>query len=53
MNKVIITAKAHELLVDTLKQKGFEVIDAPSISYEELFNEMKGLFIMRDDERNQ
>ena len=43
MNKVIITAKAHELLVDTLKLKGFEVINAPSISYNELFNEMKGV----------
>src|SRR6187549_3103726 len=43
MSKIIITAKAHELLIDTLKQKGFEVISAPSISYEELFNEMKGV----------
>jgi len=43
MSKVIITAKSHELLVDTLKQKGFEVINAPTISYEELYNEMKGV----------
>ncbi len=43
MSKVIITAKAHELLIDTLKQKGFEVINAPAISYDELFNEMEGV----------
>ena len=43
MRKVIITAKAHEILIDTLKQKGFEVIYAPSISYNELFNELEGV----------
>ena len=43
MSKVIITAKSHELLVDTLKQKGFDVMNAPTISYDELYNEMKGV----------
>ena len=48
MSKVIITARAHELLADTLQQKGFEVIYAPTISYDELYNKMddaEGLII--------
>ena len=43
MSKVIITAKAHELLTNTLKQKGFEVIYSPTISYDELYSEMDGV----------
>jgi D-3-phosphoglycerate dehydrogenase len=38
MSKVIITAKAHQFLIDKLTQKGFDVIYAPSISYDELYN---------------
>ena len=48
MRKVIITAKAHEILTEILKQKGLEVIYAPAISYQELFdqmNEVEGLVI--------
>lgn len=48
MGKVIITAKAHEILSETLTQKGFEVIYAPAISYDELYNiidKAKGLVV--------
>jgi D-3-phosphoglycerate dehydrogenase len=38
MGKVIITAKAHELLPEKLIKEGFEVIYAPTITYDELYN---------------
>jgi len=36
MRKIIISAPAHPVLKETLSQKGFEVMDEPAISYEEL-----------------
>lgn len=42
MSKVIITAKAHQVLMDKLTQKGFEVIYAPSISYPQLTDLIEG-----------
>ena len=43
MAKVIITAKAHELLAEKLNKKGFEVIYSPNISYDELYNSLNGV----------
>ena len=48
MRKVIITAKTHEFLSQKLKQNGFEVIYAPTITYDELYNsleEVQGLVV--------
>jgi D-3-phosphoglycerate dehydrogenase / 2-oxoglutarate reductase len=45
---VIITAKAHQYLTDTLEKKGFRVLDLPGISYDELYTligEAEGLIV--------
>ncbi|ANI89987.1 hydroxyacid dehydrogenase [Arachidicoccus ginsenosidimutans] len=46
--KAIITAKAHDILKNTLEQKGFEVLYQPTITYAELENiipEIDGLIV--------
>jgi D-3-phosphoglycerate dehydrogenase len=48
MNRVIITAKAHEHLLLRLKEGGYEVVYKPAISYEELYaqaDDLVGLVI--------
>src|SRR5689334_17586951 len=45
---VIITAKAHEYLTDTLQKKGFRVLYQPGITYDELstmINDATGLIV--------
>jgi D-3-phosphoglycerate dehydrogenase / 2-oxoglutarate reductase len=48
MKKVIVTAKVHDYLINTLTEKGFTVQYAPQITYEELFaavDDVVGLII--------
>ncbi|MEO7531969.1 MAG: NAD(P)-dependent oxidoreductase [Sediminibacterium sp.] len=46
--KVIITSKVHQYLLQTLEEKGYEVIHQPSITYEalsEMIADVTGLFV--------
>jgi len=48
MSKVIITGKSHEILMNRLRDKGFEVVYAPDITPEELAamaGDMEGLVV--------
>src|SRR5688500_2364222 len=48
MKKVIITATAHKNLLMQLEQKGYEVLYAPKITYQELLgqvNDAEGLVV--------
>ena len=43
MKKVIVTAKVHAYLIDTLTEKGYTVEYAPQITYEELASSLDGV----------
>jgi D-3-phosphoglycerate dehydrogenase / 2-oxoglutarate reductase len=39
---VVVTAKAHKQLIDTLQQKGYQVLYLPEVSYDELLSLVTG-----------
>src|SRR5260221_3906610 len=43
MRKVIVTAKVHEYLNQTLTEKGYTVEYSPQITYDELFTAIEGV----------
>lgn len=48
MKKIIVTCKTHQYLVETLRQKGYEVLYDPEISYEKLLalvTDVEGLVV--------
>ena len=48
MKKVMITAKAHPVLTQRLSQAGYEVLELPTITYEELLKtlaDVEGLVV--------
>ena len=48
MRRVIVTGKAHEYLISSLKERGFDVLYDPAISYEDLLlqvGDVEGLVV--------
>src|SRR5689334_15030240 len=43
MKRALVTAKAHDYLIDGLKKKGYEVLYQPTITYEKLAASVKDI----------